>query len=477
MSGRADTLERLRHLWALGSADLGLLTRLVAALTREGFGQEALCVAREAVASRGLSGHEVARAVGAHLSETWQGAEGGRYEGRLCGFAPQTRGLREAWRWASHDPHDTYGKPLCTGYGLVAVQLQNTEVGMRFERLVVLDERTGRMLWQQERKALVASGALVWLEGSTGGAFGPSLGWPYAVALDADTEDEDEDEDQENPVALCLERFELATGKTLGVARVEVQTSRGLEITPEMVAWGEDRFGWLLRWRQDETGDVAQFHRGTGQFLGMEPLPVAPRSVAHVGGEIFADDGTGLLKVEGARTEQLTAKPLQKFLLFRRWEVLSRGEQSEICCADLRFLAQGKGIRGIKARVEALETWKLLAVAPTGEMLVETDHRALLVVRESDTGWSEVREVELEEAEAHRGDRIFRAVWMGGDWVIVVGRGIMFGYAVVWCVDGETGAIRWCHRTTQASWSQGPIPSRGGVLGVNGEGVVFLTEM
>jgi outer membrane protein assembly factor BamB len=461
MSGRADTLERLRHLWALGSADLELLTRLVVALTREGFGQEALAVAREAVASRGLSGHEVARAVGAHTSETWQGAEGGRYEGRLCGFAPQTRGLREAWRWASHDPHDTYGKPLCTGYGLVAVQLQNTEVGMRFERLVVLDERTGRMLWQQERKALVASGALVWLEGSTGGAFGPSLGWPYALALDADTKDENEDQDQENPVALCLERFDLATGKTLGIARVEVQTSRGLEITPEMVAWGEDRFGWLLRWRQDETGDVAQFHRGTGQFLGMEPLPVAPRSVAHVGGEIFADDGTGLLKVEGARTEQITNKPLRR----------------DFGGVALRFLAQGKGTQRIKARAEIWEKLKVLAAAPTGEMLVQADGRALLVVRESDTGWSEVREVELEEAEAHRGDRIFRAVWMGGDWLIVVGRKIMFGYAVVWCVDGETGAIRWCHRTTQASWSQGPIPSRGGVLGVNGEGVVFLTEM
>jgi hypothetical protein len=128
----------------------------------------------------------------------------------------------ERWRWRSHDPNDTLGKPLCAGAGVVALVVQNAVVGMRFERLVCLDADSGALRWAQERRELVASAAPAW---AGGGGHPAALLWAYISPMDDEEEgaSEDADEEEDAPARLHVERFDLATGRSCARSRVRAR--------------------------------------------------------------------------------------------------------------------------------------------------------------------------------------------------------------------------------------------------------------
>lgn len=486
----SEQLERLRHLWRLGPQSAALLSDLIHALARAGLTDEAWATAHGAARAASLAPDVSAAALQPFALDRWHSRHGqAPFRAALCAAPEQAPQL--LWRWRSHDPHDTFGKPLCAGFGCVALVAQNSVVGMRFERLICLDAVTGHLRWSEERRALLASAPPAWAGGTL---HAPSLLWAYITpatpprdederraAYPVDDEDayEDayEDDEEEGGALLCIERFDLATGQRLSRAEHPLSTSAGLTAHPCLLDWGDRHLAWLLRWRSGDCA-LAIIDRDSGGFERLQPLPVVANTALLSGEDTFALDDTGLIQLQGARVDTLAVSPTDPPYK----TLFSTPSALYLSSVEGAFMGPVHGGRWSWAtrrlspfRAPSAPSGDLypLAASPDGEVLCAVASPgatpAVVVLPTKLSAPPVALPVPCDARTLYR-----RGLWMGGRWLVCTPSPTE---TTLSCIDARSRSTLWT-MTHPLHWSQGPIPvSPHAIAAVDRDGVILFADM
>ena len=471
----ASQRKRLEHLWRLGPIDEALVQQLASAYIHEGRPRRAQACLLQAL-DAGVSQRVIARLSTDLALDRWQGREGQRPKRTWFGHL-RGEGLKSAWAFYSKHPDDRFGLPPCVRPDRVILVAQSAVVGMRFVRLVALDARTGRVVWEQVRRDVLKPTAPVWLGGDHDIE---SLGWAYTQELD-------------DGYSLCVEVFDPMSGESLRLARHPLPRALVTETASSLVAIGPDRLGWRVRWTEEDARfeELILIDRARGGFLD-ESLPSIPaESLVRAGARLFGIDETGLICLEGARVTTLDAFPAPRHgeviegermiydafstdaaLFFYRPEYLPQPPSGRVLVRrqhPMQMDLEENTLRPIELAPGS--KLRFLCAPPTGApfaLLIEQRRQRAQLVRVVDGRPHPIAALSLQ---SHRRD--IDACFAGDAVLIRAFTSDGSHHGTLLSIDAWTGQPRWSHELTR-SWHQGPIPTATGVIGVHQRGVDCL---